>query len=136
MDLSKFNIEKMAEQGANLDLLDPIEDMPLGTEEKPVFITLLGTDSKVYRNKNLAFQRERIAKMARKRSKTIDYTVSEEQSCEMLAACTIGWEGLEIDGEELEFSPEAAFDLYMEHVWIREQVDVFIADRANFFTKS
>lgn len=134
MDLSKFNVSVMAEKGADLLLEHPATGEPIEENGEPVIITLLGTDSKAYREKNRDFQRERIAQMARNRKKTIDYTVSDEDACELLAACTKGWSGIERDGKPLEFSNEAAFDLYMEYGWIREQVDLFIGDRANFFT--
>ena len=135
MDLSKFNVEKMAESGADLVLEHPSTGEELISEDKSkVTIKLLGTDSKAYRNKNREFQRGRIAKLARTRSKKIDYTVSDEEACEILVACTLGWENIELDGEILEFSPENAYQLYMDHLWIREQVDLFIGDRANFFT--
>jgi len=134
MDLSKFNVEKMAEMGADM----PIEHPATGDElkqddDKPITIKVLGTDSKAYRNKNREFQRERIAKMTRNRKKTIDYTVGDEDACTLLAECTVGWEGIELDGEAIEFSKEAAYDLYLSQSWIREQVDMFIGDRANFF---
>ena len=137
MDLSKFNVSVMAEKGADMILEHPATGDPLEQENgDPVVITLLGMDSKAYREKNRDFQRERIAKMARNRKKTIDYTMSDEDACELLAACTKGWSGIDADGKPLEFSKEAAYDLYMENNWIREQADVFIGDRANFFTSA
>lgn len=134
MDLSKYNVEKMAEQGAWLDLESPEDGTPLKTDDgKPVRIKLLGTDSKAWREKNRQNQRDRIAQMARRKSRDIDYTVSDEQACEMLSVCTIAWEGIVEEGETVEFSQEAAKDIYMRYIWIREQVDMFIGDRANFF---
>lgn len=135
MDLSRFNVSKMAEKGANLELLDP-EDEPLfyGEDKKPVTIKLLGTDSKTWRNLNRDRSRELSFKMQKKRNKQIDFTMSDEDTCEMLAACTLGWEGIDEKDKPIEFSKEAAYEMYMDHLWIREQVDAFIADRANFFT--
>ena len=134
MDLSKFNVEQAAEQGADLILRNPVDDELLGTEKKRVTIKLLGTDSKAWRNKNREAQRKRVAKMVRNRAKNVDHTVSDEEACEMLAACTMGWSNIELDGQKLEYSEKAAYQLYLDHIWIREQVDAFIADRANFFT--
>jgi len=139
MDLSKFNLTQQAEIGADLHLLDP-DNEPLmygsGKKEKPVTIKLLGTDSKVWRNKNREFSRKRTQKMVRKRAKNVDLVATDEETCEMLAACTTGWDGIDANGEKLEFSTEAAFQMYMDHIWIREQADIFIGDRANFFTKA
>lgn len=136
MDLSKFNIEVMAEKGADMLLEHPATGEPIEENGEPVIITLLGTDSKAWREKNREFQRKRIAAMTRNRKKTIDYTVSDEDACELLAACTKGWSGIDKDGEPLEFSTDAAYELYLDNVWIREQVDAFIGDRANFFTSN
>lgn len=133
MDITKYNVEKMAEQGAWLDLEHPATGDVIGTEDKPVRIKLLGTDSKAWRNKNREFQRKRIAKLKRNKSRDIDYSASEEETSDMLAACTIGWEGIEENGEAMEFSQETAERLYLEMGWIREQVDAFVGDRANFF---
>lgn len=133
MDLSKINMEKMAELGADMELVHPVSDEPMLQDDgSKITIKLLGTDSKAYRNKNRDFQRQRIAKMTKTRSKTIDYTVSDEEACELLAECTIGWSGILVDGVLVEFSKAAAEELYMKFGWIREQVDVFIGNRANF----
>jgi len=134
MDLSNFNVEKMAEQGAWLELENPESGEVLESDDgEPIAIKVLGTDSKAWRNKNRQFQQRRIAKMARSRSKQIDYTMSDEDACELLSECTVDWRGIVDDGEELEFSKEAAESLYLKYIWIREQVDSFIGDRANFF---
>lgn len=136
MDLSKINLEKMAEQGADMELMHPVDnEVMLQDNKSPITIKLVGTDSKAYRNKNRDFQRKRIAKMTKSRTKTIDYTVSDEDACELLAECTIGWSGIVVEGKPLEFSKENAEILYMQFNWIREQVDAFIGDRANFFPK-
>lgn len=135
MDLSKLNMSVMAERGATLELENPVDGEPLMQDdgETPVTITLLGQDSKVWRNKNREYQQKRIAAMTKKRSRTVDYTVSDEDASEMMAACTIGWDGIVEDGEAVEFSADNAYDLYMKYAWIREQCDAFIGDRANFF---
>lgn len=137
MDLSKYNVSKMAEKGADLELLDP-EEEPLfyGKDKKPVTIKLLGTDSKTWRNMNRDRSRALSLQMQKKGRKKIDFTMSDEDACEMLATCTIGWEGIEDGDKPIEFSVEAACQMYMDHLWIREQVDAFIGDRANFFTSA
>jgi hypothetical protein len=134
MDLSKFNVEKMAEQGAWLDLENPRTNEMLEDDDgNAISIKLLGTDSKVWRNKNRENMRKRTAQMVRSKSKKVDFTVSDEDTCEMLSECTVDWKGIIDEGEEIEFSKEAAYELYMKYIWIREQVDLFVGDRANFF---
>jgi hypothetical protein len=134
MDLSKYNVSKQAEQGAWLELEAPDTGEILRNDEgEAVAIKVLGMDSKAWRNKNRDFQRQRIQKMARSKSRNIDYTVSDEDACELLAECTIEWKNIIENGEEIECNSGNAFDLYMKYPWIREQVDAFIGERANFF---
>jgi len=130
MDLKKYNVTAAADKGADLVLVDPIN----GDDLDGVTIKLLGTDSAAYRNYERDVQRKRIAKLAKSRNRKADFSVSEEDECEMLAVCTVGWSGLNEDGEELKYSHEAAVRLYMDYPWIKEQVDLFIGDRANFLT--
>lgn len=127
MDLNKYNLSKSADAGADLALEDPVTG-----EELDVIITLLGSDSAAYRNKAREMQRDRISKMAKSRSKKLDLSVSEKEECELLAACTIGWDGIELDGVEIKFTYDEAVKLYLDFPWIKEQVDEFIGDRANF----
>ena len=134
MDLSNLDVSKKAEDGAILELEHPVTGDPLINEDsgEAVSIIVLGTDSKTYREKQREYQRKRLSKMTKKRGKEMDLTMSDEDACDLLATCTIGWEHMVENGEELEFSKEAAYKLYMKYHWIREQVDVFIADRENF----
>jgi len=134
MDLSNLDVSKKAEDGAILELDHPVTGDPLIDEEsgEAISIILLGTDSKTYRDKQREYQRKRLSKMTKKRGKEMDLTMSDEDACDLLATCTVGWEHMVENGEELEFSKEAAYKLYMKYNWIREQVDMFIADRENF----
>ena len=131
MDLTKYNVTAAADNGADLELVDPIT----GDALEGVTIRLLGTDSAAYRNYARDMQRKRMEKLAKSRNRKPDFSVSEQEEAEMLAICTVGWAGLEEDGEELKFSHDAAVKLYMDYPWIKEQVDSFVGDRANFLAK-
>jgi hypothetical protein len=126
MDLSTIDLTKSAEDGADLILEHPVTGEPLD-----IIITLAGTDSSSYRMKQKEIQNKRITKMAR--GKKADFSTSDEEACDLLAGCTLGWVGIVESGKDVEFSKSNAKDLYTKHLWIREQVDVFIGDRANFF---
>jgi hypothetical protein len=58
---------------------------------------------------------------------------SERKACNMLAKVTTGCH-LIMDGKKMKFSTEAMAELYFnpEYTWIREQVEAFIRNRANF----
>ena len=70
---------------------------------------------------------------------------TEEQSLEdegdlvdLLATCTMGWNGVLEKGKKqpVPFSQEACRQLYKSFPVIRDQVDAFIANRANFILAS
>lgn len=136
MDIGKINLAERSEQGADLELEDPITgEKGKQADGSPVTIRVMGMDSAAFRNKHREIQSRRMAKIAR--GKKPDYAGnSDDEAAELLVACTIGWNGIEVNGEVLAFTPKAARDLYLDHHWIREQVDQFIGDRANFFTMS
>ena len=134
MDLNQLNLTEKADKGAELHLEHPVSGELLEHDGKPMVIRLSGTDSAAYRKKQREHQNKRLAKMAKGRK--ADFSINDDEACELLAACTLGWSNIIKDGEELDFSEDAAFDLYKEFPWMREQVDAFIGDRSNFFTKA
>ena len=131
MDLSTINVTQSAELGAEMELEHPVTGEVIKDDSsKPVTFTLMGMDSAAYRNKQRDIQSRRMSKMMKGKGSPM---LSDVDACELLADCTKSWSGVVLEGKPVKFSTKAAFDLYMEHHWIREQVDTFIADRANFF---
>lgn len=131
MDLNDFNLAEKAEQGAELYLEHPGTGEGLESNGQKWTIRLAGTDSKQYRNKSREIQNRRLNKIAKGRK--ADFGGTDLEACELLASCTLGFVGLQKGGETLEFSYDAAVDLYMTQLWIREQVDTFVGERSNFF---
>lgn len=121
-------------QGAVLEVLHPTTGLPLVMDgETPVTITLVGKDSEQFRaavrertNKNL--------KAMEKASPTAEMV--EQANIDLLAACTLGWSGIQVKDQPWPFTPDNARYLYTRLVWLRDQVDGFIADRANFLKAS
>lgn len=126
MDLSKIDLEAAASSGATLTLHHPVTD-----EELPVKIHVMGSDSKRFRQ---AIDRVHRAR-GKRRNKEQTLAGAEREAAELLAAVTTGWDGVEWEGKELPFNTENAVMLYMARPWIREQVDLFVGDAGNFFTK-
>lgn len=127
------NYGKLASpEGVWMEVLDPKTETPIrNTEGQPVRILLVGTDSPQFRAKNREFMNRRL-----KRNKVALGTAEqlEAEKHETLAACTLGWEGFILNGKEWPFSPENAYSLYANPAlrFIREQVDEFVGERANF----
>lgn len=135
MDLSAFDTSDLANAGAVLELRDPTGNPVLQDDGKPVTITLLGEDSDVVtqasnRNAN-QFLRGTAAG-----GQAVTAEMSKTNEINKFASATVSWNGIVVDGEALKFSADAAKALYRRFPWIRDQVRIFIADRANFMKAS
>lgn len=122
-DLATLDTSKVAEEGAEL-----LVEHPTTGEDFGIKITLIGTDSKTFRD----LSKSRATASLKKKSRDIDFDQGEAESIELLAKCTKGWEGITEDGIEVPFSYENAVKLYTKYLWLKEQVDRFIVDRSNF----
>lgn len=123
-----------ANSGAEMQLIDPSTDEPIPGWT----ITLLGIDSDVYQDIQRRKQQTYLDRAAKgKKAGNLDAKKLASDSLEELVACTVGWTGLSLDGEEpLEFSADNARMVYEQWSWIKEQAQAFVNDRANFFAKS
>ena len=120
----------MADDGATLTIVHP------ETEEviEGMTITLLGQDSKVYRKMQMAKQQAALNRIS-KGKKAVDFDAEKlaEDSIDDLVKLTVEWSGFMLDGKELDCTPDNIRNVYSEWAWIKEQVQEFVADRANFF---
>ena len=122
-DLATLDTAKVAEEGAELLVSHPTTGEDLGIK-----ITLIGTDSKTFRD----ISKIRATMALKKKSREIDLDQNEQDSIELLARCTKGWSGITENGKDIPFSHENAVELYTKYLWLREQIDRFMADRSNF----
>lgn len=145
MDLSQgFDLRVNAERGAWCQLVDPItgEDLVDKDDDGKVTahcrIRVRGADSMAYEEavaRTVALRsKDPAPKKGRYSSRQLLEAAArnEEMQAEELAAITLGWEGVDWDGELFPYTHENAVKLYSEHRWIREQVIDFFGDRANF----
>ena len=116
MKLSSLYTTDLHADGAELEILDG-EDKPTG-----LFITVMGVDSQVFRDHAKKQQKAYIESLRSKK----DFD-DEDMSIDGMVAATIGW-----SGTSEEFSPELCRELYTKAPYVKDQVDRFIADRANF----
>ena len=119
--------------GQFMQLTHPVNGEPLlDGDNKEIGIYLLGKDSSVYRNAQRSVTNRRLNS---KGSSTITAERIEAEAIEILAKCTVSWTGILYKGEPLVCGPGAARKLYTEAPWVKEQVDEFIAERANHLGK-
>lgn len=141
MSLAQLNISTAANRGATLTILHPDDRVPLKQADgSPVTITVLGKDSDEFvRAERKARQQTREAMMRRQKYSAAD---EDRQGDAALAACTTGWSGIPAAWLEPGATDEAAAPFSIENAqklygnpgvrWLREQVDEFVGDRANF----
>lgn len=135
---------------SRLYLVHPTNGGPLtfkvpGADGAPrvAWIDLLSADSGKLRALDRATGNARIeaARRARNRVPAVTIEQVESEALERLIAATAAWDLCTLDGEpiaDFPCSPENARALYQADVmaWLREQVQAFIEDRANFKTAS
>lgn len=151
IDIADLDTATASDEGAEIELLHPITQKPLG-----LFVTVMGKHSQVFRDhvRERVNSRIRQEAQAERRNKKIPPPTAEDaekDAVELLTLCTKGWrsqdrnakgeliEGSEkptwlMKGEELAFTVPNAIRVYTESLWIREQVDSAIGDLENFIT--
>lgn len=129
MDLANLNLTEQADKGAWLVVTHPVTGA-----DTDIRIKLAGTDSQRWQKAERAFTNKRLAQLARKGNLTMSAEEVEARGVALLAAVTLEWEGLTLNGQVWQCSEENAKQLYRTQAWIREQADSFVAERANFFS--
>lgn len=131
MDLSTLDTAELANQGALLELRDPAGNPVLQEDGSPVTLTLLGEDSDVVTQVNNR-NANQFLRGTSAGGQAVTAEMSKTNEINKFAAATVGWSGIVVDGEAIQFSADAAKGLYRRFPWIRDQVRTFIGDRANF----
>jgi hypothetical protein len=130
MDLSTITEQESTE----FELLHPTERTPLG-----VVFTLAGPEHPARKELAAAWGRELRRKINRAGRVTLDDPEDEsERELALLAAATLGWKGVEVDGKPVEFSAAAARALYADSrfAWIRRQIRGALGDQDLFIRSS
>jgi len=116
---------------------------PVTMEKTGIFISVVGKDSDVYRDRIKALANENLARDAARRGKQErpDIDKMEAKSIDVLVASTVAWRSANtpgqvmLDGDALDFSPDNAHKIYNRILPIREQVQEAINDLENFMRK-
>lgn len=135
MDFSKLDVATTASAGEALELKHPVT----GEILQGVKIFLRGMDSPEFQNTKRVALNRRLEQSARRGSQApITVERLDQDNIDIFVAVTIGWEGVELDGKLIEFSPEKARLLYNDRrfPWVVEQIDEFVGDRKNFYKPS
>lgn len=141
MSLADLNTAAAANRGAVMTVLHPVDRVPLKQADGSLItMRLLGRDSDEF----IAGERRARKAIREAITKRQPYSPADEDRMAdaALAAATVEWSGipagwLEPSGTDetpAHFSTENAAKLYANPGvrWLRDQVDEFIGDRANF----
>ena len=126
-DFASRDVAAKAEEGAELEVLDPVTGEAVGA-----YITLAGADSVVHRQAVANISKRRFNNQKGFRNKGFDPERMEAESIEILAACTLSWKGVTLEGAALPCSRDNAIKMYTRFPWLREQVEAFISDRSEY----
>ena len=123
-----------ADDGVVMTIRHPESSLPMEGQTIP----LLGTDSRIYREHIAKRERAMIEHVnATHKAPKLVHEQNKQRALDDLVLLTIGWTLDGIDGNPVEFSKEAARDLYSDTgmAWLREQAEAFVQDRSNFLRK-
>jgi hypothetical protein len=97
-------------------------------DEQPVTVTLAGTDSSEFQKATLAERQAQINAVG----KTFTPDNYERTRLRVIARCVIDWRGIGWQGKEIKPDFETVFSALSKRKWLREQIEDFIGQRANF----
>ena len=138
MSDSVFDLDtsSLADEGVWCRLVHPVSGAALAARGLPVRIRVLGVDGERFGavRRRIAARRGEYLLTNRGR---LDPEVEAALDLDLLAGATVGWENVLLPGgAAFAFTADNARRLYSERPWIAEQVNRFIADRANFLKAS
>ena len=121
MDIKSLYTLEAHESGSEMNIISPIDGKP--TE---CFLTVLGVDSRAWREARLVFDREII--------KLNDASESERALliATTQAAIVIGWRGFDNEGKPLDFDRPFLVELLVKSPSIGDQIERFKDNRLNF----
>jgi hypothetical protein len=127
-------LELDVETPFKLILVHPKTRQPLRDEDgNEAYVEHYSSDSEIARKHQRAVQRRRLAMRGRAK---ITPEELEAEAVDILAALTTGWYLVDLKGKKLDlpFAQDTARRLYASGsiLWLREQLDESVADRANF----
>jgi hypothetical protein len=130
LDLS--GLETNAKQEGMLDILHPATQVAIGMK-----LRLASPDSEHYRKLVQTMKNKNMAILQRKGNKILSAEAVEESTTAVLAGAVLGFVGDPPNwgGAPLECDAETMRMVFDKFPWIREQIDEYLGDRANFFNR-
>lgn len=139
MNLADFDIVAKANAGTTLKLTSPFDGEVIIDERnkdkhQPWTITILGSDSDLFRKAQMRNQEKVLDGYARNKKKKTDLTEARIKGAELVARCTTGCHLVDEKNNDVKFSIDGMVKLYMKYPWMLEQVENHMSDRSVLMT--
>ena len=117
----------------DVELMHPATgEVLLNDDGTAMTITVHGPYSSTYKSVSHNQQNKRLMKAQRTGGKlNLSAEEIEASSLDLLVKCTESW-NISLGDEKEEFSQDKARQVYLEHPWVREQVDAVFGDTRAF----
>lgn len=125
MEFTDLLTQDAHEEGAEVEILHPSTRKGTG-----FYIKVLGVDSLEFQKAERNIRNQTIKVLSEKKELTAESQIESE--IDHLVAITVGWRGIEFEGKAKDFTKKACKELYTKSPGVRQQVDRFVSDRANF----
>lgn len=131
-----------AESGVPMTVLkaDGSGDPVLMVGGKALVLTLLGSDSKRYRQAVRQTTDRRLARAQQSRNRRLsgaeELDIADQETLDLIVACTVGWNLVDRENNNVAFNDANVRDFYRRFPAARDQADSFIGSRANFLALS
>lgn len=134
MDLDDLDTTASADAGVKMELRHPGTDEVLLQADgvTPVSLTLLGQDSKAYKQAERKATDRRLARQAERGRVALTSAGMEEDQLNRLVATTTAWDGIRWGGVDQPFNADNVRAMYKTWPWALEQAVAFQEKRANF----
>lgn len=125
MDITSFSL---SDEPVKYVVLHPVTG-----DKTDIILHLAGFHDPAVKAVNRTFQKKIFDAATRKEQLPDD--VLDNQVIFSLVECIKGWENLSFNGQPLEFNKKNAKMILEKMPWLKEQVEAFCGERANFFMK-
>lgn len=117
-----------------LHLTKPVApfDLLYTEDGAPIGLMIADPESATMKAFDHAITNSRIMQGRKGAMAAVDATLLEEQAKQRIACSIVGFVNVTVDGNVLDWSPAAARTLIDRFPWIRQQVDEFLGNSANF----
>jgi hypothetical protein len=129
MDIATLTLKT---EPVRMVLQHPVTRAPLTDDAgNECALMVVGMESERYIEADRKISNRKLRQLEQRRKLTLTAEDVEAEALERLAATVVGIEHVVYDGKPLEYSQDAVRTL-LALPWLREQLDAFVGDRANF----